>query len=133
MLQTSINQKKHKRRIENKNNNQFFLPFDGFAQTFFDLPSCSLLGQRLRATLIRFNGRSGDDVLFTLLVRLTLGVVVVEDTTGLSSRKTALLYPASIFPFSDARRELFLLKNSKYKTSYRGISQSLVPIVGRHG
>ena len=57
----------------------------------FEEPSCADPGQRLRETLSLPNEEPGEGELLTLLVRLTLGVVEVEDTVGFSSRNTAFL------------------------------------------
>ena len=57
----------------------------------------------MSVTLTRPKVGSGDGELCTLLVRLTLGVVVVEDTTCLSSCNTALRR-------NETRRELLPFK-----------------------
>ena len=85
-------------------NNQFFFDFTILDLVFLDASSTEELEQRFSDTLILLRLGSGDGELFTLPALLTLGVVEVDETVGLSCCKTALRYPVSNFPSKAALR-----------------------------
>ena len=70
-----------------------FLPLPDLHFIFLEGPSVAISAQRWTSRLTLRSDVSGDAVQFTLLCRLTLGVVLSEVTVGFSVRRTAFLYP----------------------------------------
>ena len=81
----------HSCKVMRRHSQFVFLPFPDLLFIFFDAPSGSESPQRGTSKLTLLSEGSGDGELFTLLCRLTLGVVLFEVIGGLSVRKTAFL------------------------------------------
>ena len=82
----------------------FFLSLSDLAFDFFDTSSELLVLNRRTSKLTRLTVGSGEGVLLTLLLRLILGVGLLDDTAGLSDRRTPFLYPVSNSPCNAATR-----------------------------